>query len=668
MLKPTLPLKDATFSQFKKAVAASRKDMRDRAKLWQKNIDNTYGELPRDWDDGAVQVNKDYPRSRQLISQLFFRTPEVQAKPLRPGSAEMAPIAAAAINQKTREIGVSYVVDEVLTDVIIPAGIGAAFIDYEAIKQKVTVPSPQFQGTPMPVVEGLEESGVEGATVEVEIPSYEAYVFRRIAPDALVTPADFDGSRWDDASFVGEAFTIPSAEATRLYKLTKEELEKVSGKKQETMTGEEAPEASYDKVTGFTLFYRACFYDATAPHKDLIRKLVYFDGLDKPVVHEDYHGQRYEGGQLYGVRKYPIRPLTKVFVPGRPIPPSDVTITRPQVAELSKGRTFQMLQRERSLPIRWLDVNQCDEETESLLLSGQVQSFIPFNGPGGNAIGEIARANFPRESFELDRVIEHEVADAWGLQMPQSQSGEQTAEEVRESAVASNTRLDYDRTKVLRWFIECVEVLFGLMQLYADVTDYAELVGPDGAQQLVAWNKENLRGHFALEARPDAALRLDAAADRQQALNLFQLLGNDPFIDRRALLQEVLRTHNLNDGKVLLPQPPEPQPEKPNISFRFDADALDPTRPHSLLVYDILAQTGLKLDPALVQQARDLATKMLMLAAQNPLLGLADTTRVDIRTDPAGATGQPSAQPPNPGAVTQVEPLNKTQLTEGRMK
>jgi hypothetical protein len=376
-------------------------------------------------------------------------------------------------------------------------------------------------------------------------------------------------------------------------------------------------------------------------------------------------------GSVVGVRRYPIRPLTKVFVPGRPIPPSDVTITRPQVKEMEKSRTLQMVQRERSLPLRWYDVNMVDEETESLLIEGRVQAMIPFNGPATNAIGEIARATYPRESFEFDRVLNQELSEAWAIgpsQMGQPAPGETTAAEVRESSAAAGTRLDYDRAKVLRWFVEACEVLFGLMQLYADQTDYAEMVGPEGASSLVAWNKDHLKGWYALEARPDSALRLDAAADRQQALNLFQLLGNDPFVDRRMLLQEVLRTHNLNDGKILKPQPPEPQPEKPSLSFRFSGEDLDPTRPSALMVYDLLEQSGMKLNPQVVAQARDLATKMLTMAAQNPLLGLADTTRVQIQGQMPATPGAGQPQPENPGAVTPVEPLNKTQLVDARVK
>jgi hypothetical protein len=666
-LKPDIPLKDSTFTAFKKAVDASRAETRKVAKLWEKNIAKTFGDLPKDYADDVCLSNKDYPRSRQLQSQLFFRVPEVQCKPRRPSGHEVASLVAAATNQRLRDLQVSQTIDEVLTDVIVSAGVGAVMVDYEAILAPVETKPVAHRETPDAIFAGLVESGA-AAYETVQVPTYESYVMRRIAPDKLLYPADFDSSNWDNASFLGELFTIAEPEAKRLYKLTKDEVEKCSGGgRQETLTGEEAPEASYKKLTGVRLFYRRCFYDSGAKHKDQIRELVYFDGLDKPVVHKDYHAQRLEGSSMYGVRRYPIRPLTKLFVPGRPLPPSDVTITRPNVAESEKSRTIQMLQRERSLPLRWFDVNQVDEEQEQLLQEGVIQTFIPMNGPGANAIGEIARATYPRESFEFDRVVNREIDEAWGLDsLGQPQSGETTAAEVKEMASATSARLDYDRAKVLRWFVECVEVLHGLMQLYEDQTDYTELVGADGAKQLVAWNKANLAGYWALEARPDSALRMDAASDRQQALNLFSLLANDPMVDRAELVREVLRTHNLDTSKILKAQPPPPEPERPNISFRFAGEDLDPTRPSALMVYDILAKSGMALDPSIVQAAREQAARTLALAAQNPALGLADTMRVDLRGNAPQLPGAPQAQPQHPGAVTPVPHLNKTVGVEGR--
>lgn len=669
-LKPQLPIQDKTFTVFKTAVAAAKKEVDSLARLWKKNVDKTFGELPKDYDDEQILVNKDYPRSRQLLAQLMFRVPEVQAKPLHPDSRQIAPYAAAGINQTLRNMAAWATIEECMTDAIVPSGIGVSEIEYEAITQTVDMKPAAHVNTPDDVFAGLVESGA-AEYEKVTAPTYECYSWRRISPELFLSPVDFDGLRWDEAPWIGVRFCMPAVEAKRIYKLSKDEVKQVMGKQPQRLQDDQ-PESSYEKVWGYKLYYRAAFYDEKATHKDQIRKLVYFDGLDKPVVHEDYQAQRIEQGKVFGVRRYPIRVLTKVFVPGRPIPPSDVTISRPQVKELEQSRTLQMTQRRRNIPVRGYDVNAVDESVESALQQGIVQDWIPFNGPGQNSIWEIAKSAIPRENFEYDRVLERDLSEQWGVgptQLGQETPGETTATESQALATASNVRLDYDRTKVLRWFIEAAEVVHGLLQMYADADDYTEMIGEDGAKSLVAWNKSHMRGWFQLEARPDSALRLDAAADRAQALNLYQLLRRDEMIIPRGLLEEVIRTHNMNPDRVLLPQPPQPQPERPSVSFRFSGEDMDPTRPSAQMVYAILEQTGMKIPEEVLNSAKQQAVRTLELAAQNPMLALADTLRADYRGNAPGVEGAPPPQQPGHGGVQpQAEPLNKTQMQEQRVK
>lgn len=667
-LKPKVPVPTSLFTLFKRGVEASIKETKSLAKAWDKNLEKTFGDVPKDWDDDAVRVNKEFALVKQKQSLLFFRVPEVQLKPLRPDAEPVAAVAAAALNQVlSRDMKVSYLVDEVLTDALCPAGIGVSKISYEAITTNVDTKPPEHAETPDEVFQGLVDSGA-ASWVKQPVVTYECYDWKRIPYKQFLFPTDFDGSSFDDAPWLGLSFTMPKTEAKRQYKLSKEELEQAKvSPNDDDRDGEKEDITS--RVKGYEIWYRACYFDEKVTHKDHFRKLVYLHGMDTPVVHEDSPYQWYEQGTLRGVTRYPIRVLTLTYVPDRPLPPSDVTITRPQVSELEKSRTLMMLQRQRSLPVRWFDVNQVDEMAENVLRQGIIQDWLPMNGPAGNSIGEISRATYPRENFEFDRVINSEIGGAWALgpdQLGQDAPGESTAREVSERASAAQTRLDYERSKVLRWFREGSEVVYALLQRFATQTKYAEMVGPDGATRLVQWNAQTLAGDYAFEARPDAALRLDAQADRQQALNLYQLLRRDELVDAKGLLTEVVRCHNMLPEKTLVQQPPEPQPDRPNISFRFSGEDLDPTRPHALMVYDLMAKSGIALDPNVIAQARMLAEKMLSLAAQNPLLALADTTRVDIRSD--GAAPATSPQPGHGGVQPQVEPLNKTQQSEGRVK
>ena len=62
-----------------------------------------------------------------------------------------------------------------------------------------------------------------------------------------------------------------------------------------------------------------------------------------------------------------------------------------------------------------------------------------MKGPAQNAIGEVSRANYPRENFEFNKIIEQDMSEAWALgadQLGQNSPGEQTAREVSERSSA----------------------------------------------------------------------------------------------------------------------------------------------------------------------------------------------------------------------------------------
>jgi hypothetical protein len=54
------------------------------------------------------------------------------------------------------------------------------------------------------------------------------------------------------------------------------------------------------------------------------------------VRHEDSPYQKFDHvtGKLVGMRRFPIRVLTLTYIPDTAIPPSDTSVSRPQVREL----------------------------------------------------------------------------------------------------------------------------------------------------------------------------------------------------------------------------------------------------------------------------------------------------------------------------------------------
>jgi hypothetical protein len=216
----------------------------------------------------------------------------------------------------------------------------------------------------------------------------------------------------------------------------------------------------------------------------------------------------------------------------------------------------------------------------------------------------------------------------------------------------ADVRLDDERNAVIDWYCRGAQKLLTLIQRYATDVSYARIVGPTGAQQLVAWSKANIAGRFTLGLKPDSTVRPDSAADRKQALDLYNFLAKDPMINRQELLMTVFRRFNLDPGK-LQAQPQAKKPDPANVSFRFAGADLDPTLPNFPIVLSILEQSGFSIDPAAIQAAQQHARvqSQIMNAAGAP-------------TPPPNSAGPRMAPRPNlehGGLADKSELLNKHQ-------
>lgn len=645
-----IPMSDETFTKFKSLITASERKRKELEPGWEKNVLAMQGDSDKvkvDSEFDIVAVNKDWPRTKQKIAQLMYRVPKVQLRPRQEQFKAVVPLFQEVLNYYLKDkVEAHHVMDEVLTDAINASGFGVSKIAYEAsyIEKQI----PKYDVATLAVenpalAEAISAGIVPNPPVNVPQIVHEEYSWERISPKHFIWPTNFKKSNFDKAPWLGFEFRKPLSEAKRLgwvddnfSAITTDFDEGLSDSKQSPVKGEE------NFVKGWEIWYRAKLYDPTVAHPKKLRRLVILEGVDQPVVHEDSPYQREvpapDGStQLIGVTRFPIRVLTLTYISDRALPPSDSTISRPQVNELWRSRSQMILQRERSLPIRWYDTNRVDPDVQEQLNEGTWQGFVPMNGPADGAIGEIARAQYPRENFEFDNVANRDLDEAWMMGSAQigarSASGT-TAAEINTIQANINVRLDYERDKVLRFFCQGVEVLGQLLQLFHTNSEQIQVPGPDGQPQFVEWNNLAIAGDFVYEVEPDSSLRVDVVQDRADAVKLYQMTANDPNVNRVPLLEWVFRRHNLDPGKILVQQLPEAKPEPPKINFSFKGEDL-----FNPIVLSILNQLGVQLDPNLVQAT---------LLQQGVIL--------------AGKQGQSPAQTEHGGAAEQQEPLSKHQL------
>jgi hypothetical protein len=270
---------------------------------------------------------------------------------------------------------------------------------------------------------------------------------------------------------------------------------------------------------------------------------------------------------------------------------------------------------------------------------------IPMNGPGDHAIGEVARAQYPPENWNFDKVIKGDLDEAWSMGPAQQgipTPGETTATEVKAMEGSNNTRLDYERQWVLRFFLEVAKGIGNLMQLFSDDEDYAYVVGDDGVAALQAWNKDKIAGEYIFSAKPDSQLRLDVGTQRAEGLNLYKLLRKDPLIDPTALVRRILEDHGLDSTKMIV-KPKEPPKQGPRISASIKGE--DMLNPMAVALIN-------KSDTPVTAQDIAAAKALIAQASVTPEeLGLAPVVPGQEPQEPGGVE--------HPGPADVVQPLNR---------
>jgi hypothetical protein len=167
--------------------------------------------------------------------------------------------------------------------------------------------------------------------------------------------------------------------------------------------------------------------------------------------------------------------------------------------------------------------------------------------------------------------------------------------------------------------------------------------GKRATAQIQSWDRTTIAGEFIFDIKPDSALRIDAAQERADSLHLYQLLANDPFVNRFKLVESVIRRHGL-DPTHLLKQPDPKQPPDPNISYRFSGtDFLTPALP---IILQILEKGGIAIPAGLAQQVMAQMTSGNFYANHVP-----------------GDVNRPNTE--HGGPAQQVTPLSKHQLDGG---
>ena len=667
----TDPAASPTTPDFWRAQTKAATDKRQKyVKEWEGNIQRylakTLSEAPT---ADTIVVPLDYANTEQKKALLFFKVPEVQLAPKRPSYDQAVPVFQAVLNHYLGRHGVDArtMMNEALFDSICPAGLAVTMLGYEPTVdgtrdiQVGTQPDPNAA----PSILGLS---VPQVPVFEPVPNviHESYYWVRVSPNKALIPADFHGSDYDKAPWLGVEFEIDHAVAKRKGWVTDDTPLSGDVETKGLNESENQSDSPRPKVKGTMLFYRMAHFDLGQPHPEAFGWCVLIDGReDFAVKPSPSPWQKFipdETGKLrlIGMKGNPIHIKGARYVSDSAYPPSDVQMSKAGTDELSKFRSQMIRNRDRNIPIRGYDKSRVDKDTVTKIEKAEEQSLIGFDGNPSEQLVIMGTGALPRENFETDRIIKAENAMIWRLGSNQKGVEDDTSKTATEASImqsATETALAYEQDQWLDWFVRGAEKLGGLIQLFADDPDYVEVVGPDHLPMLQAWDKTTIAGEFVYTAVPDTSIRQDATTKRKRALDFFNLMANEPHIDRGELVRDLLRDLG-KSPKLFKPDLPEKGPEAMRLQLTIRSESLNPALPEFTVLKAVLEQSGIKIPDEAI-------TTGLALQSKIDQGGMADPSLA-----PLAAPGQAMAGPQqslNPGQAQEVSPLNKHQIDQSGM-
>lgn len=671
-------LTDPQIETFMKSrIAAWKREKKTLMPEWKRNVEMRIGHVPSQYsagvdigDDGQSEINPDWSLTKTKTANLYSQVPTIRLTHESKNFAAAIPPFAKALNYelspKRSNVGVA--MEEMLNDVVNAAGFGGIFVGYAARFNEKVVPAIDTKLIPPEVMSMLTETEVDEKNLETlkdpnvvgqmlmarQMPMRRMQTVvsdkiftRRVSPADLLLPVEFTGSNFDDGDFIGHRGRCSWAEGKLEFKLKDEDYQKVisattDSSEESLRSGADNAGLQETKTMKFDrLFYWRHRVDPDEKYFECIWEIVYVDGLDKPPIHRPWTGQRLVNGKYIGNVRFPIRICTLTYITDNPIPPSDTAAGRPQVLDMRRSRRDMFANRERSIPIRWFDVNRIDQTIQTMLMRGTWQGMIPTNGDGSRSIGEIARASYPSENTMFDQTAKADLMESW--QVGPNQQGSQgpsssTAAEANLVQQNFATRIGQERGRVAACFLSVAEQVAGNLVLFSD---FPMLTEEERGTMQQAWDQKSILQDLVFKILPDSQVVLDAGARIQKIANFMNLTVKSGYVAPKSLIIEMAELSGIDPTDVVVD--PQPHKEEPNISYRFSGkdDLQNP------MVVAMLMAKGEMPPMELITAAQELLVK-LAAGPQPP----------GAETPPAGPEGAPGPPPPGPGAPVGPKPAD----------
>ncbi len=665
-------LSSEALSAWKKAIDAAKQVRKDIAERydWQGNIDR-YAPKNAKKTAGDVNIGADFADVERKAAALFYDTPAISCLPDQPTQpltaqapsmdgqpvpppvtlGQVALIHQDVLNELLGEGHTAFkgTAGKAILDVLLPAGVGPVRVGYTATTIDTAVPTLDQMGQPVLGLDGAPEMQT------VPVPIHEKFWISRISPMALLLPKECTDTNVNNASWIGYEFSLPESQVRAEYGIPAS-MELPKGDETKLFGADEQAKAdSADPpVSGVYLEYRAAHFGKHA-HPEAIYVLVLIEGAEQPVKHGPSAHQTFSPeGRLTpdSLRGFSILPLWTRDLPDSAWVPSDSTITGPLTKEINKYREQAIRMRDNTRNVVLYDTESMTPEVKDKIDAGDVNTFVGVKGGDLAAKGaagimaQVATAQLTRDSYLGQDYMMSDREKILGISSNQQgaqTSGKKSATEV--STIQRNTeaRFNKEQARVREWTVTVVRALDTLVLRYGDARFASMLVGPQRGQ-VWATHKAALAGGYRYEIKTDSGKYLDAEASRRQKIQFYQMVRQDPMVNPRPVIMDLLTAFGIDPGEgIVEPKPATPPP--PQAAFSFRGDDLNPLNPQFLLVVKIAQQGGWQIAQTDIDAAKKHAQEML---TANSLVNVAQATEGQpVPNEKHGDAAAPHLETPN---------------------
>ena len=508
-------------------------DSWDRWKKYYKN----------DFNDMVLPVNLIFSIGRSIIPRVYFRNPQVVCTPMKNGMQLHAKVVEALDNWMVRRIGMKNAMKKVIQDTFL-SGTGLLKIGYDS----------EFGYDPEEASLAEEPIAWDGYSREEERPEYNSLIIPGMPWTKRVNPRDFLVP-WGTEDLY-EAHWAVHRVMRRLDDIKADpKYENTSGLKathtQKDREELDIPKDIYAEDTEAEWVELFEIYDkrerrikvVASGHEKFLRNEedTLHDGEIpfEPLVFND------EGDSFWGI--------------------SDCKIIEPQQLELNEIRTQYQQHRKISLMKLLVQKGAISPEEKEKLLMGDPGVLVEVNDLHNSV--EALAPHIPPDLLMAAREARQDIRETVGFSRNQmgefDDSTRRTATEASIVQQASLIRVDERRDVAADLFGNAVARMNRFIFENWSDSHVVQILGHDGARHWVSYTGAQIKGDYDIRVDPESSLPVSKDMRKQEAIELFQALGQVPpeagIVNHRELARYLIEQYEgANPDKILQPEPESP--------------------------------------------------------------------------------------------------------------